>query len=85
MPLTNVTIVAPSAVSHCFNTNQRVIVLPIVSINNVAGTVTLKTPPSPFIAIPQRYMVFPLNGKTYGPARWIQLVDLTGAGKVVNS
>jgi hypothetical protein len=30
------------------------------------------------------YMLFPLNGKTYGPAWWIQLVDRTGAGKVIN-
>jgi hypothetical protein len=77
VPVTNVTIVAPSTVTHCFNTNQRVVVLPIVSVDNVAKSVTVKTPPNINIAVPQFYMLFLLNGKTYGSARWIQLQDIS--------
>lgn len=73
--VTDISIVAPSSTTHSFNFNQRVVFLPVVRVDPVARTIRVQTPPNPNVAMPQMYMIFPLNGKTYGPARWIQLVD----------
>ncbi len=58
-----VTMVAPSSTTHSFNFNQRVVVCEIVAINYTTRTATVRTPPHPYIAPPQWYMVFALNGK----------------------
>ncbi|KAL6756608.1 hypothetical protein V8C86DRAFT_2646145 [Haematococcus lacustris] len=79
VPVTAVSIVAPSSVTHSFNFNQRVVFLPIVRLDSDAGYVRVTTPPTPSIAVPQFYMLFIMNGKTYSSAWWIQLVDRAAA------
>jgi hypothetical protein len=81
VPVTSVSIVAPSSTTHNYNSNQRVVFLPIVSIDSTSKTATLKTPPTPWVAVPQYYMLFIMNGKTPGKARWIQLVDKQGVAQ----
>mmetsp|Transcript_2810 Transcript_2810/g.4835 ORF Transcript_2810/g.4835 Transcript_2810/m.4835 type:complete len:655 (-) Transcript_2810:823-2787(-) len=81
-PVTSVSIVAASSTTHSFNFNQRVVFLPMTNIDNRAGVVRLLTPPNPFVAVPQYYMVFLLNGKTYSRGRWIQLVDKAGVANM---
>jgi hypothetical protein len=69
--VTSVVLAAPSAVTHSYDMNQRIIRLRIVSSST--GMVTMLTPASSAVAPPQMYMVFALNGKTYGSSRWIKL------------
>jgi hypothetical protein len=69
--VTSVALAAPSAVTHSYDMNQRIIQLRIVSSST--GTVTLLTPATSAVAPPQMYMIFALNGKTYGSSRWIKL------------
>jgi hypothetical protein len=69
--VTKVVLAAPSAMTHSFNANQRVVNLRRVSASG--NQVTLLTPLDAATAPPQLYMVFVLNGKTYGPSRWIKL------------
>jgi hypothetical protein len=75
--VTSAALVAPSVVTHQFNTNQRVVNLAIINqFTNTLGkpVVVLKAPPNAGVAPPQRYMLFLMNGKTYSPrARWIRL------------
>lgn len=79
--VTKVVLVAPSSVTHSFNANQRVVILPKVEIDLASKTATMLTPPHPNVAPPQMYMMFLLNGKTYGPGRWVHLVDKKGVAK----
>jgi len=81
VPVTGVTLVAPSSVTHSFNANQRVVILPKVDIDLATKTARMLTPPNPYIAPPQMYMMFLLNGKVYGPGRWVHLVDKRGVAK----
>jgi hypothetical protein len=69
--VTRVTLAAASAVTHAFNMNQRVIELRV--LQSTSGQVRLLTPLDAATAPPQLYMIFPMNGKTYGPAKWIKL------------
>jgi hypothetical protein len=81
VPVTRVVFVAPSSVTHSFNANQRVVILPKVDIDAGTKTARMMTPPNPNIAPPQMYMMFLLNGKVYGPGRWVHLVDRQGVAK----
>jgi hypothetical protein len=69
--VTSVALAAPSATTHSYDMNQRIIKLRIVSSRS--GTVTLLTPANSAVAPPQMYMIFALNGKTYGSSKWIKL------------
>ncbi len=78
VPVTGASFVAPSSVTHSYNPNQRVVRAEVVAVDRATGTLTLRTPPHPNVLPPQMLMLFLLNGKTYGSARWLQLVDTTG-------
>lgn len=80
--VTSVSLVAPSSSSHSYNANQRVIVLKPISVDYVKKTFTVMTPPTPFVAPPQYYMLFAMNRKTMGKAKWVKLVDTKGQGKM---
>ncbi len=69
--VTSVVLVAPSAVTHSFNTNQRVVVLPITA--NAGGQVTVSVPSNVNLLPKQFYLLFVLNGKTYSEGRWVRL------------
>jgi hypothetical protein len=73
--VTSVSLVAPSAATHGFNNNQRVVFLEVVenTKGDDEGRLTVKLPPTPEIAPPQMYMLFINNGKTYGRAWWVHL------------
>ncbi len=81
IPVTSASIVAPSATTHSFNSNQRVVFLRVAGCNPDKGILQLATPPNPFIAPLQMYKLFLMNGKTYGNAWWVQLVDKEGVAK----
>jgi hypothetical protein len=68
---TNASLVAPSASSTSVNSNQRVVMLRVVS--NAGGMLTLTAPADANVAPPQYYMLFLLNGKTHSAARWVKL------------
>jgi hypothetical protein len=76
--VTSVALVAPTAVTHGFNNNQRVVNLDVVSSDAASKTMTVRAPPSASHAPPQLYMLFVINGKTYGRAQWVRL-DTTEA------
>jgi hypothetical protein len=69
--VTSMALAAPSAVTHSYDMNQRIIQLRIVSSSS--GMVQLLTPANSAVAPPQMYMLFALNGKTYGSSKWIKL------------
>jgi hypothetical protein len=71
--VTGVALVAPTSDTHGFNNNQRVVFLEIVSRDEAAKVMTVRTPPVAALAPPQSYMLFLLNGKTYSRARWVRL------------
>jgi hypothetical protein len=73
--VTSVSLVAPSAVTHSFNNNQRVVFLEVVenTKGDDEGRLTVRLPAAPEIAPPQMYMLFINNGKTYGRAWWVNL------------
>ncbi len=75
--VTSVALVAPSAGTHSFNNNQRLVYLEITESNKGSdeGTLTVKLPPRPEIAPPQMYLLFLNNDKTYGKAWWVHLKD----------
>jgi hypothetical protein len=73
VPVTDVVLVAPSACTHGFNNNQRVISLVKSNYNGSAGTMTVRMPPNANVAPPQMYLMFIMNGKTYGRSRWVYL------------
>jgi hypothetical protein len=77
--VTSVVLVAPSSETHGYNTNQRVVILEITERNDAAKSITVKTPEQPGVAPPQSYMVFALNGKTHGRAKWVHLDTDTAA------
>jgi hypothetical protein len=77
-PLVNVTsvaLIAPSASTHSFNMNQRLVWLPISKSTRTGdeGTLTFKMPPKPEVAPPQYYLLFVNNVKTHSSAWWIRL------------
>jgi hypothetical protein len=74
--VTGVAAVAPSAATHGFNTNQRVINLVIVSQDAAGRTLKVRAPPDSSVAPPQLYMLFLLNGKTHSSGKWLRF----GAG-----
>jgi hypothetical protein len=67
-----VVLAAPSSSTHGFDSNQRIIELAIVS-RGTGRTLTVRAPPNAFVAVPQQYMLFVINVKTYSTARWIRL------------
>jgi hypothetical protein len=69
----SVVLVAPTAVTHSFNTNQRVIRLRPDSWNADTSTAVVIAPLDANVAPPQAYMLFVINGKTYSRARWVRL------------
>jgi hypothetical protein len=71
--VTRVVLAAPSSVTHGFDTNQRIIILRIVSRDDAARTLTVRAPPNTNVAVPQQYMLFLINRKTYSTAQWIRL------------
>jgi hypothetical protein len=72
---TQVSLVAPSVVTHSYNANQRVVFLPILTKDITTRTLTVRAPPTPNHAPPQQYMLFLLRGKTHSPrAAWVRLM-----------
>jgi hypothetical protein len=76
MNVTSVSLVAPSAVTHGFNNNQRLVWLPITnaSLLGSVGMIKVALPASQAVAPPQMYMLFLNSGKTYSKAWWVQLL-----------
>jgi pimeloyl-ACP methyl ester carboxylesterase len=73
--VTSVTLVAPSAGTHGYNNNQRLVWLKVLrsDLDDDSGSVTVALPPTPEVAPPQLYMLFLNNGKTYSRAWWVHL------------
>ncbi len=81
--VTRVVLMAPSSTTHSFNTNQRLVGLELLQAvpqpQGGAGAgaasfaVTVVGPPSTFVAPPQKYMLFALNGDVYSRAAWVTL------------
>ncbi len=79
--VTRVVLMAPSTTTHSFNTNQRLVGLELLQAvpQGAAGAgaasfaVTVVGPPSTFVAPPQMYMLFALNGDVYSRAAWVTL------------
>jgi hypothetical protein len=74
--VTSACLVAPSASTHGFNNNQRLVWLEIKApaVAAESGTATIVLPSRPEIAPPQMYLLFLNNGKTYGRAWWVHLL-----------
>lgn len=70
---TGATLVAPSSVTHSFNTNQRVIKLLLLNHDPDAKRMLFRSPPTPNHAPPQMYMLFLLNEQVYSKAVWVTL------------
>ncbi len=70
--VTTLALVAPGTSTHGFNANQRVIFLPLTRRTYTSNT-NFRIPGNPNVAIPQWYMLFALNGKTFGRAWWVQV------------
>jgi hypothetical protein len=76
--VTRVALVAPSASTHNFDANQRVIFCDVSSrvfASSKSGTLSFTVPVNANIAIRQYYMVFALNDKVYSKGRWMHVVD----------
>jgi hypothetical protein len=75
--VTSVALVAPSAVTHGFNNNQRLVWLPVTrsTVRGSTGTLDVRLPPSATLAPPQMYLLFLNNVKTYSRAWWVHLQD----------
>jgi hypothetical protein len=74
--VTTLALVAPGTSTHGFNANQRVIFLPLYTrtyTSSTAGTVSFRMPGNPSVVIPQWYMLFALNGKTFGRSWWVHV------------
>jgi hypothetical protein len=72
--LLQVSLVAPTVVTHSYNTNQRVIFCKILTKDLTTKILTARAPPNANIAPPQQYMLFLLMGKTHSPkASWVRL------------
>ena len=65
-------LIAPAAVTHANDMNQRLVPLLTVSEHENAG-VTLKSPPSDRVAPPGWYMLFLLNDGVPSIAKWVRL------------
>ena len=69
---TRAVLIAPGAVTHSVNFNQRLVSLRVASSG--AGRMTLVAPPTADVAPPGPYMLFVLNARGVpGVARWVQL------------
>jgi len=65
-------LIAPGAVTHAVDFNQRLVSLRVVSSG--AGQMTLVAPPNADVAPPGPYMLFVLNDRGVpGVAKWVQL------------
>jgi hypothetical protein len=76
--VTRVALVAPSASTHNFDANQRVIFCTTsdyVHTSTTSGSLNFAIPSNANVAIRQCYMVFALDGKMYSKARWLRVVD----------
>jgi Galactose oxidase-like, Early set domain/Glyoxal oxidase N-terminus len=69
---TKAVLMAPSAVTHGDDMNQRRVQLQVVSVGG--GTMRLKSPPTPAVAPPGYYMLFLLSNQGVpSVARWVRL------------
>jgi hypothetical protein len=76
--VSRVVLVRPSAPTHAFDMDQRLIVLTF-KVNTAGGTLTVNTPPNDNIAPPGYYEVFILNAAGVpSVAQFIQLCPSTG-------
>jgi hypothetical protein len=66
-------LVAPAAVTHGNDMNQRLVPLQMVATH--AGGLTLESPPSANVAPPGWYMLFLLNDGVPSMAKWVLLDD----------
>jgi hypothetical protein len=82
VPITSAALIAPGSPTHGYDSNQRMVRLPMSpGAPGTSGTVQLQLPPlqalpapnGPNVAPPQFYMLFLNNRKTYSRAWWIQL------------
>ena len=64
-------LVAPAAVTHANDMNQRLVPLQTVAVH--PGGLTLQSPPSPGVAPPGWYMLFLLNDGVPSLAKWVLL------------
>ncbi|XLS57389.1 hypothetical protein HN51_007144 [Arachis hypogaea] len=72
----SVALVAPSFTTHSFSMNQRVVVLHVAALQEVAASefkVTARGPPSPTVAPPGYYMVFVVHAGVPSVAVWVQV------------
>lgn len=70
--VTGAALVAPGAVTHAVDMNQRYV--PLSVVRREPGRITVRTPPSPDVALPGHYMLFLLNERGVpSVARWIRL------------
>ena len=70
--VTSAVVIAPSSTTHCFNTNQRLVGLTIVSHDVLNKQLLLLAPPNAYVAPSQYYMLFLNNDLVYSRAVWIQ-------------
>lgn len=71
-----VTLVAPSFTTHSFAMNQRVLVLDVVAVQEVAKfgyKVVARGPPSLAVAPPGYYMLFIVHAGVPSAAVWVQV------------
>ena len=66
-------LVAPSAVTHAVDMNQRYVPLRVIR-GRAGGSITVRTPANSDIALPGYYMLFVLDRSgTPSVARWVRL------------
>jgi hypothetical protein len=53
VPVTAITLYAPCSVTHSNSMNQRVVKLRITAVEYTTNTMTVRTPPHPYVAVPQ--------------------------------
>jgi hypothetical protein len=72
-PVRRAVLIAPAAVTHSNDMNQRLVPLRVIRRHRRAG-LTLTSPPSPAVAPPGWYMLFLLNGRGVpSVAKWVKL------------
>lgn len=75
-------LIAPAAVTHANDMNQRLVPLQTVAAHPNAG-VTLKSPPSTAVAPPGWYMLFLVNDGVPSVAKWVRLDAAAAAVPIV--
>ncbi|XP_057448332.1 aldehyde oxidase GLOX-like [Lotus japonicus] len=76
VPGVSVTLVAPSFTTHSFAMNQRVVVLDVVAVDEVAPSsykVTVRGPPSLTVAPPGYYMLYIVHAGIPSVSVWVQV------------